>query len=200
MVKHDKKIFYVILGCLIASVAGLSIAYAALSSTLNINFGTVTQSVQTWNVAFKSETVNATSTGTSETGRTCGAATSGGDTVSIANTTLSKPQDKCVWKLTVLNTGSLDAVLAQINATAPTGGGTCTVADAKNVIECGNIKFTLATNTTGTPLTTGGTLANTSGSLFVYLIAEYKDVTTLSNTSSAITLTGTKFQLIYNQQ
>ena len=60
---------------------------------------------------------------------------------------------------------------------------------------CGNITYTLASNTTGTVLSTGSTLA-ANGTLKVYLIAKYTG-TTLN--SSAVTQTGAQFSILYNQ-
>ena len=64
------------MGVLSVMILGLSIAFAALSATLNINFGNVNQTAQTWNVQFNDSTASVTATegGTSATGRSCGTA------------------------------------------------------------------------------------------------------------------------------
>lgn len=209
---------YIIIAVLLVVAIGLSIAYAALSTTLNINFTTVTQTTQTWDVKFNpTGSVTATSSGTDGTGnvtgmRVCGTATVDATTISIAATTLSKPQDKCIWKFTVKNSGTIDAKLQGLSATAPTStyaNDNCTVATAKNTITCANIKYTLATDTSGTLLTTGGTLAKSGGTKDIYVIAEYLDVSSISDTvnikaatSSAteVTHTNAKFTVAYYQK
>ena len=195
--KSGIKASYVICGILLVAVVGLSIAYAALSANLNIEFGTVTQNVQSWNVAFDTTTspVTATAGGTSATGRSCGTATVTSTLVTVGATELSKPGDKCTWALTVKNTGSIDAVLTSITPTAPTSVACSPMANASMV--CGNITYKLTTDAAGTTLlTSGGTLGHTTGSLDVYLVAEY---TGADVTDTTVQHSGAKFELLYEQ-
>ena len=193
---NERKRLYVIMCSLAVAVVALSIAYAALSATLNIGVSSVQQTPQTWNVAFQTGSVTGTPGGSSDVGRSCGTATVNATTASVAATQLSKPGDKCTYKLTVKNTGSIAATLASITPTQPTGTGvTCGTASGAQMV-CGNITYTLATNTSGTLLATGGTLAASTGSLDVYLIAEFTG-TTLP--SSEITQSNAGFTLVYNQ-
>jgi len=192
--QNDRKRLYIIMCSLAVAVVGLSVAYAALSTTLNITLGTVTQSPQSWNVGFVTGTVNADAGGTSATGRSCGAATVEHEQVSIPSITLSKPDDSCTYKLTIKNTGSIAAKLNAIVVNEPSGI-TCTKSGASMV--CGNITYSLATASTGSPLlTTGGTLAATSGTLDVWLIAKYTGTTV---NSSQVTHTSPNFVLTYEQ-
>lgn len=194
--KDKKKRFYVIIAILLVAVVGFSIAYAALSTTLTITFGNAIQDKLTWAVAFKSETLTGSTGGTSGTGRSCGSATASGTSVTVAETHLSKPGDLCYWKATVQNTGGINAKLAALTATAPSGI-TCTIATAKNTMTCGNIKYSLGTNASCTTLlSTGGALNKTSGTNTVYVCAEY--VGTGIN-STAVSQTGAKFTLRYDQ-
>ena len=193
--KKNQKQLLTIVGAVVLLIVGISVVYAALSSTLSITTGSVTQSEMSWNVAFQTGTVNATPGGTSETGRVCGAATVTADTVTVANTTLSKPEDSCTYALTVKNTGSLDATLATITPVHP-GSTSCTNSGASMV--CGNITYKLTTDAAGTTLlTTGGTLAKTNGTLPVYLVIKYTGATT--NTSEVVQTAG-GFTLVYNQK
>ena len=194
--EKNKKGSYIIMGVLSVMILGLSIAFAALSATLNINFGNVNQTVQTWNVHFDTtnSSVSATEGGTSATGRTCGIATVNATEVTVGDTELSKPDDKCTWALTILNTGTIDAKLTSITPVSPTSVS-CTTSGASMV--CGNITYKLTTDAAGTTLlTSGGTLVNTNGSLGVYLIAEY---TGSGQTMSENTQNGAKFTLLYDQ-
>jgi hypothetical protein len=192
--QNDRKRLYIIMCSLSVAVVGLSIAYAALSQTLNISLGTVTQSPQSWNVAFVTGTVTATTSATSSTGFSCGDATVTAEAVTISSISLSKPDDTCKYALTIKNTGSIAAKLNTIARTKPSGV-TCTENGASMV--CGNITYSITTNEAGTTLlTTGGTLAANTGTLNVWLIAKYTG-TTLN--SSAVTHTNPSFALTYDQ-
>ena len=62
---------------------------------------------------------------------------------------------------------------------------------------CGNITYKLTTNSGGsTLLTTSAGNLTAGSSLTVYLVAEYTGTTV---NSSAVTQTGGKFTLVYNQ-
>jgi len=80
---------------MVVLILGIIVAYAALSTTLNLKFTGVTQNALTWDVGFTGTSASGTAAGTSATGRTCGAATITATSVSVAATTLSKPGDKC---------------------------------------------------------------------------------------------------------
>lgn len=211
MEKNNKKITYIIVGVLTFAIVGLSIAFAAMSTTLNVTFGTVTQDALTWDVHFKSQTYTGTASGTSDTtGRSCGNVTIGSDglTATVAETHLSKPKDKCTWTLVAENAGSIDANLSAITVKAPTGTNvTCSPAASSHTsgttITCGNIKYSLYSSGT-TALATGATLAkksgSTNGTMNVILVAEYLDNTTMSNSSAAITQSGAEFKLTFSQK
>ena len=193
---NERKRLYVIMCALAVAVVALSIAYAALSATLNIGVSSVQQTPQTWNVAFEAGTVNGTAAGTSAVGRSCGTATVNATTASIAATELSKPGDKCTYALTIKNTGSINATLASITPTQPTGTGvSCSTASGAQMV-CGNITYTLASNTSGSLLPTGGTLAASTGTLPVYLIAEFTGETL---PGAEIVQSNAGFTLVYNQ-
>lgn len=194
--EKERRRLYVIMCTLAVAVVGLSIAYAALSTQLTATLSTVKNdpSGTTWNVGFVAGTVNGTPGGTSATGRSCGAATVTASTVSVGETTLSKPDDSCTYALTIKNTGSIAATLASINATQPSGAS-CTVSGASMV--CGNITYKLTTDASGnTLLAQGGTLAASTGTLPVYLVVKYTGSTV---SSTAISQTNGSFTLTYNQ-
>ena len=195
--KKDKLIIFVIFILMIATLA-LSIAFSSLSTLLNINYGDVNQTAQTWDVGFdiSGSPLAASSTGTSPAGRICGAATITKDSVSVADTQLSKPGDTCTWALTVKNNGTIDA---ELNSVTPiTGENSCTISGSS--MECGNITYKLATDTAGTTLLSSqlnSTLAKTNGTKDVYLIATYS-----SNSigGSSNTQSGIGFTILYNQK
>ena len=190
---RNRQKFSVMLSAMLVLLVGLSIAYAALSTTLNVTVRNVTETGLTWNIGFTGSSATATELGSPSTaGRSCGAATVTATAVTVADTTLSKPGDGCRYKLTIKNSGGISGTLSTITPTEPSGI-TCTKANASMV--CGNITYKLATNTEGTLLTTGGTLAP-NATLDVYLIATYTGTTV---NSSPIVHSGAKFSIIYAQ-
>ena len=175
--QHSKSMIIVTLLC--AALFGISIAYAALSATLNITFGTITQNAITWNVGFEPGTIIGTKTGATEV--VCGEATATANTVSIANTMLTTLHDKCVYKLTIKNTGSVAANLASIAAKTPTST-TCDTS-VTSQMTCGNITYKLTTDQAGQALLgTNNVLAANTGTLDVYLTAEYTGTSLESTT------------------
>ncbi len=188
--KNERKSLFVIVTILAVAVLGLSIAYAALSSTLTARFGSVSQTPQTWSVGFQPGTAAGSSVG----GVECGNATVTENQASVGNLMLSKPNDKCTYQLTIKNTGSITAQLDRITPTSPSGA-TCTSEGAQMV--CGDITYKITTDESGTTLLTpGGTLAASTGTLTVYLIATYSgtEVHDVSSTQS-----GASFTIVYEQ-
>lgn len=196
MKETSKKKSYIILTVLSVMIIGLSVAFAALSTTLTINFGNVTQSSQNWNVQFKEESaLEAEKNGTSDTGLVCGTVKATTTTATVSDSTLSKPGDKCVWALNVKNTGTIDATLSTITPVTPSSVE-CTTVGASMV--CGNITYKLASNADGSALlATGVDVLNTTGNLPVYLVAEYTG-TELSATP--VTHTGAGFTMNFAQK
>ena len=93
---RNKQKFSVMLSAMLVLLVGLSIAYAALSTTLNVTVSSVgSQGGMSWNVGFTGSSATPTVLGTSATGRSCGTATITTTAVTIADTTLSKPDDSC---------------------------------------------------------------------------------------------------------
>lgn len=192
-----KKKYQIALIAVIVMLIMITTAYAALSTTLNITTNSVTQNVLTWNVGFTGSSATATAAGTSATGRSCGTATITATSVTVADTTLSKPDDKCTYTLTIKNNGTIPAKLSNITPTNPTGNGvTCGTSSGATMV-CGNITYKLTTNSGGTTaLTTGGVL-DPAATRTIYLVVSY---TGSGVNSSAITQTGAKFSIKYDQE
>ena len=115
MTKNMKTI--VIVG-LIAIVAALSVAYAALSKTLNIT-GTATLKQNTWSIAFGSGSCAATGSATAGT-----VSGSGTTTASVSGVKLALPGDTVTCTVPITNNGTINATLSSISYTAPTISGT----------------------------------------------------------------------------
>ena len=193
---NSKRLLF-ILGIAIFCLFGISIAFAAMSTTLNITFGKVTQNALTWNVAFKTGDVTGTTGGTSGTGRTCGKATVAATAVTVADTTLSKPGDKCTYKLNVVNSGGIAAKVGTITPTKPTGTNvTCGTATTSKMV-CGNITYLLTTDANGTTqLTNSNFTVNASSNKDMYLVVSYSGT---GLNSAAVTQSAAKFAINFDQ-
>ena len=183
---------------------GVTVAYALLSTTLNVTVNTVTQSAQTWNVAFGASSYSPTKLGSSDTGRTCGNATVSGTVLTVAATTLSKPGDGCRYALTVKNSGTIGAILNSVSITAPSGTGAstnCTVpSPATMSFTCGNILYKFTTDTAGNTLVATGSSGQTiaAGATATFYLHILYTPDTLQST--ALTQTNAKFLLNYQQK
>jgi len=191
----DRKSMYVSILALLVAVTGVSLAYAALSTSLNVRFGTVTQSAFNWDIKLAKGTVPGVSTGTSTT--TCGNATVTDNSVTVDAIKLSKPGDKCNYLLTVQNKGDVDANLASITSTSPDGVACNSTTEGKLV--CGNVVYSLANDSAGTNLLTSGgqKVAKTNGTSDFYLVVSYNVNAEVLN--EEVSHTGAGFTLVYGQ-
>lgn len=187
---YNKKV-QIALGIVVSGLILVSVAFAVLSQNLNISFGNVTQSALTWNVGFKGSESVPTKEGTSDDGLSCGNATVTPSTVTISNSTLSKPEDKCTYPLSIINSGDIAATLTNIAATAPTSVN-CDISGSTMI--CGNITYKLVT-TSDTSLTTGITI-NKNEEYNIELVVSY---TGTSLTTAQVTQNNAKFTLTYTQ-
>lgn len=190
----DRKSMYISIIALIVAVLGVTIGYAVLSTTLNINFGNVTQNAMTWDVGFVGTSVEGVSDGTSNTGRSCGTASVTSSTVTLATTSLSKPGDKCTYPLKIKNNGGIVAKLTAITPKSPTDIS-CTSTEASMV--CGNITYKLASDADGTTSLPINTTLDVEEEKTAYLVVSYTG-TTLN--SENITQSNGGFTLTYNQK
>lgn len=193
--RRGRRNLQVILVGTILMIVGLSVAFAAMSTVLTITTNTVrNDTTVTWNIGFQGTSATATAGGTSATGRSCGTATITSTSVTVASTTLSKPDDWCRYSLTIKNSGTITGTLTGIDATAPSST-TCSQASGPTMV-CGNITYKLTTDQDGnTALTTGGTLA-ANATRTIYLFVRY---TGASLSSTQITQSGGSFSLTYSQ-
>ena len=184
-----------IIATLVVVIVGITIAYAALSTTLNITTNKITQSALTWNVGFTGSSATGTAGGTASTaGRSCGTATISSSTVTVADTTLSKPDDSCTYTLTVKNNGTIPAKLTTITPTAPSGV-TCNPISGPSMV-CGNITYKLTSDAAGTTALPTNTSLAANATQTIYLVAKYTGTTV---NSSAVVQSGASFSLVYAQ-
>ena len=192
--KRSRRNLQVILVAAILMIAGISVAFAAMSTALTITTNSVkNDGTVTWNIGFTGSSATPTAGGTSATGRVCGNATITSTSVTVAQTTLSKPDDSCTYTLTIKNSGTITGTLTNIQPTQPTST-TCSTASGATMV-CGNITYKLTTDAAGnTALTTGGTLA-ANATRTIYLSIKYTGTTL----GSAFTQSAGAFTLTYSQ-
>ncbi len=197
------KNYVMILAIALAAVAGVAVAYAAMSTVLTITTNKVTQTAVGGTIGFDTagSPVSATPGGTSATGRSCGTATVTTNAVTVADTTLSKPDDSCTYALSIKNTYGFAWKLSTLVPTAPSSTECATVQSATTSVGaklvCGNITYMITTNAAGTtPLLQNASLAATTGTQPVYLIVKF---TGSAPSGSAVTQSGAKFTFTYAQ-
>jgi len=210
----NKKVLGIALGVVSVFVIGIVVAYAALSSTLNARFNSVTSQGLNWAIGFNNARygyyngwsdyygnnysgywTSAYSYGGST--RSCGDILLDGNGVYLNDIEVSTPGDYCRYKLEIENSGNIDAVLSSISAIKPilsSGTGSCTTSGAK--MSCGNVDYKLTTDSTGNSLLSQGTRLNAGIKKEVYLTVEY---TGSSTNSSKTVWTGGGFNFNYSQ-
>ncbi len=188
--RNNQKKLFSIVGAILLVLAGITIAYAALSATLNITINKVTQNAQTWNVQFDTTAVTPTVTGS---GATCPSVTPTATAVSIGDITLDYPGDKCVYELKIKNTGTIAAKVTGITKI----GSACSALTATNKAEfnCGtvgttnpyiNVKITQgsATGSIVTSSSPASYAASSSTSVWLTLEHNSSATTTIDTTTS----------------
>ena len=182
---------------LLIAVVGLTVGYAAYSSTLTIN-GTATVDPASWKVNFGYKTGNSL-TGTIKGHATeTTAPTLADTTISGFNVTLKAPGDSVTYNFLIKNSGTLNAELASFTmgtlTCAPNASGSISQEDATKL--CGELKYTLA-YADGSTITTGTTL-NATDSKELELKLEWPSASTLSVSDDVkVTIGATTF--VYEQ-
>lgn len=182
---------------LLIAVVGLTVGYAAYSSTLTIN-GTATVDPASWKVNFGYKT------GDSLTGTIKGHATEttaptlADTTISGFDVTLKAPGDSVTYNFLIKNSGTLNAKLANFTmgtlTCAPNDGSSISQEDATKL--CGELKYTLA-YADGSTITTGTTL-NANDSKELELKLEWPSASTLSVSDDVKVTIGTT-TFVYEQ-
>ena len=187
--KNTMLLTVIAVATLLVAVVGLSVAYAALSTSLSIS-GTATVNSATWQVEFV-EGAWDTPVGS--------AVTSGPEfgVTSLSNigVTLVKPGDKAVYRFKVHNKGTLPAKLSagtSVGTISCTGGANQSEADTT----CSNIIYTLTYGDGKVP-TADDTLA-ASEQKDLILTVEFKS-SAATVPSSAVTVNGISATLEYVQ-
>lgn len=153
--EKQRKIKQLTLMVMIVAVLGLTVAYAALSSTLNIT-GAATLDAATWKLEFNSLSAPVLTGGA----KVVTAPTiTGGTTLGTYNVTLTKPGDSVKYTFNVKNAGTINAKIssftkaAKPTCTSPTG----VTIDATTV--CNGLTYTLVYTDTKAPVAQNDVLA-----------------------------------------
>lgn len=147
MEKQRETRIVAVLALLIA-VVGISIGFAAMSTTLQIQ-GTAEMNPSKWKIELANlSSPQLTGAASVEVAPTIN---NNGSTLSDFKIVLTKPGDKVVYTFDVRNTGDIDAVLATYTkATRLTCVGTGATATSDEDMVCENIVYTLVYTTGGT--------------------------------------------------
>ena len=108
--EKTRKVKIISLIVLVIMVLGLTVAFAALSQTLTIN-GSAAVNAASWDIHFENLTLSE-KTGTAEVS---GTPQLTGTVISGINVSLNKPGDKIVYEFDLVNNGSIEAKLTNIN-------------------------------------------------------------------------------------
>ena len=104
--EKQRKIKSMTVIALIVAVLGLTVAFAALSTTLTIN-GTANVNTATWDIHF----ANLTGPDTTGTGASSSEPILDSTTIDNVNMSVTKPGDSVTYYFDIVNNGTIDAVL-----------------------------------------------------------------------------------------
>ena len=145
----NKKSLMILLSVSLFLLLFISVAFAALSTTLNINVGQVNQNPIYWDVGFVGD-YELSEEGTSSTGRVCGSPTITDKSATFSNITLSKPEDACIYDIDVISHSDYTAYLANVDIICPsgvTGSSNNTIGDGTGMAtftqQCGKITYSI---------------------------------------------------------
>ncbi len=139
MRRMDYKVVVASVIALCVMVVCISVAYAALSSTLKINFGNVIQEPVTWNVGFSGSSYAGVAGSNNSSKTVCGSASITANTVTI-NPKIGGVGDSCFYEIPIKNSGTIDAKIDSIRIFAP-DGVMCTQSATPPRLECGAIAY-----------------------------------------------------------
>ena len=182
MIRNKRLVafFFIIAFVLLLSV---SVAYAALSSTITVTINKVSQQAMTWDIGFQTGTITGEVT-TSNALASCGTATATATTISGISTRLADVGDKCAYTFRIRNNGTIGGKITNIAITKPTST-TCTI-DGSTMV-CGDITYKLRYSTASSTslVALGDTIAAKSGSTptekIVVLTIEHTGTTAQTN-------------------
>ncbi len=185
----EKEVKTIAIIAIVVAVVGISIAYAAMTTTLKIT-GRANMNSANWNIEFQSLT--AEKTGDAVYTAPTLAATS----LSNYSVTLTKPGDSVTFKFKLANTGNIDAKLKTITKGKPVCIGTGESADDDENLVCQNIIFDFKYQD-GKPIVENDSL-NQQTTKDVILTIEYNNNTN-NLPKGHVTVNGLDVVMLYEQ-
>ena len=198
---NDNKVKNIILAVLVVGLVGMTIAYAALTQTLNISDNEVTVA-SNWSVKFAN---GGTATASSVSGNTTASIntqpTLTATTISGLRATFRKPGDKVEYEFDILNEGSIDAKLDSVVYGTPS----CTSSDSTVTSEtltalCNKVNYSIVyTDTSTAPAVNDDLLNGTANKRHCKLTVEL-DSTVTSLPTADVTISGLTATFNYVQK
>ena len=193
-----------VIAALVVAVISLGVAFAAFSTTLNIN-GTATVTAATWDVHFTGDSSGNTTTTTVDATTTTGTVQDNSLITALTSTDftwsaiLKSPGDSITYKFYVTNQGNFDAKVSNVI----TPGVTCTTGSpaTNETTYCGRISYTV---TDGTNAITQNWQLAAGQTKPVWVTVTLNDYTVGDNAintppSSDITVTANHIGIIFSQ-
>lgn len=196
MKSNNKTIQIFAAAIVLVAVIGITVGFATMSRALAIN-GTTTVEPANWSVHF---------TNLRSTELTGSAAEVKTPTLTEKDThmgdyevKLSKPGDKAVYYVDVVNDGDLNAELTSVSIATPTiTASNNETKDKDEQVVRSNLVYTV-TYADGTPIVEGDTLTAENGKSTIKVVIEYNPAATELPTGD-VTITGMDVDLIYSQK
>jgi hypothetical protein len=158
--KQNKKTMTFAGIALLISVISIGIAFAAMSTTLQIQ-GTAQLDPATWDIRFVNGSLSQDTTG----GATASTPLLNATTIGSYSVVLTKPGDSVTFTFDVENAGTIDAIIAALSMNPPTCQGNGATGSADAAMVCDNLVYTLTNNTVnGTGVAIGDLLDMAGGS------------------------------------
>ena len=194
-----------VIAALVVAVISLGVAFAAFSTTLNIN-GTATVTAATWDIHFTGDSTGATTTTTVDANTTTGTVQNDSSTTALTSTDftwgaiLKSPGDSITYKFYVTNQGNFDAKVSNVITPAVT----CTTGSnpaSNETTYCSKISYTV---TDGTNAITQDWQLGSGETKPVWVTVTLNDYTVGDNAintppSSDITVTANHIGIIFVQ-
>lgn len=192
---NKTKVRIGILGLLIIAIILLTVAFAAMSTTLTIN-GTGVVDPGNWGVRF--ERLSAPILKGSASVESAAQLADNGTSISGFKAVLTKPGDAVSYKFYIKNYGTINAQISSLTKQTPICTGlSATTGTADATIVSSNISYTLTYASTGATVAQGNTL-NAGGEVEVILTLKYSDSTTQLPTND-VEISGLDISLLYGQ-
>jgi len=154
--EKERRIKVLSVVALVVAVLGLTVAFAALSTTLTIN-GTASVDAATWDIHFENLSEGKT-TGSAVVNQEPSISGEKSTIIGDYDVTITKPGDSVSFTFDVKNTGTIDASLSELTkALTPTCTSNSAVDEDESIV-CDGLTYTLTYTDNETPVAKSDTL------------------------------------------